>query len=110
MSGTHRPRLDRSSSSRKAPRLFGRSCTGPGAPPQDAPPRASHTHPRFTPAPPCKPWLMRSVANTAKNRRRASGRRERTAARAAARRPDGGGRFQIEGGGGHPQAKAIGAR
>ena len=43
---------------------------------------------RFDTGHPFKPWLMRIVANTAKNRRRAAGRRDRVSARAAARRPE----------------------
>lgn len=38
---------------------------------------------RFRPGAPLRPWLLRIVANEARNRRRASGRRERLALRAA---------------------------
>ena len=38
---------------------------------------------RFRPGAPLRPWLLRIVANEARNRRRAGGRRERLALRAA---------------------------
>jgi RNA polymerase sigma-70 factor (ECF subfamily) len=42
---------------------------------------------RFREGEPLRPWLMRIVANEAKNRRRSRGRRERLAVRAAAMAP-----------------------
>jgi RNA polymerase sigma-70 factor (ECF subfamily) len=39
---------------------------------------------RFRPGSPLRPWLLRIVANEARNRRRAAGRREHLAAQAAA--------------------------
>ena len=41
---------------------------------------------RFRPGAPLRPWLLRIVANEARNRRRATGRRERLALRAAEER------------------------
>ena len=45
--------------------------------------RALH---RFRPSEPFRPWLLRIVANEARNRRRGAGRRARLAARSAVRR------------------------
>ena len=42
---------------------------------------------RFRAGEPFRPWLLQIVANDARNRRRAAGRRERLAVRAAADRP-----------------------
>ena len=47
--------------------------------------------PRVLPHTAVLPWLMRIVANTARNRRRSAGRRERATARARAVAPTGGG-------------------
>ena len=44
---------------------------------------------RFRPGAPFRPWLIQIVANEARNRRRASGRRSGLALRAAADRPSG---------------------
>ncbi|HEX5589357.1 MAG TPA: sigma-70 family RNA polymerase sigma factor [Candidatus Limnocylindrales bacterium] len=43
--------------------------------------------PRFRPEAPFRPWLLRIVANEARNRRRSAGRREGLAIRATADRP-----------------------
>jgi RNA polymerase sigma-70 factor (ECF subfamily) len=43
--------------------------------------------PRFRPGAPFRPWLLRIVANEARNRRRSAGRREGLAIRAMADRP-----------------------
>lgn len=44
---------------------------------------------RFKPGAPFRPWLLRIVANEARNRRKAAGRRANLAVRAAASRPSG---------------------
>jgi RNA polymerase sigma-70 factor, ECF subfamily len=46
--------------------------------------------PRFRPGAPFRPWLLAIVANEARNRRRAAGRREGLALRAAYELPSGG--------------------
>jgi RNA polymerase sigma-70 factor (ECF subfamily) len=46
--------------------------------------------PRFRPGAPFRPWLLAIVANEARNRRRAAGRREGLALRAAHELPSGG--------------------
>ena len=51
---------------------------------QDALVKAWRAHGRFRPGEPFRPWLLRIVANEARNRRRSSGRRLRLALRAAA--------------------------
>jgi RNA polymerase sigma-70 factor (ECF subfamily) len=51
---------------------------------QEAFVKAFRALPRFREGEPLRPWLMRIVANEAKNRRRSRGRRERLAVRAAA--------------------------
>jgi RNA polymerase sigma-70 factor, ECF subfamily len=45
--------------------------------------------PRFRAGAPFRPWLLRIVANEARNRRRSAGRRESLAGRAFAQRPSG---------------------
>ncbi len=52
--------------------------------------RAYDALPRFRPEAPFRPWLLEIVANTARNRRRAAGRREHLALRAAVGDPSGG--------------------
>jgi RNA polymerase sigma-70 factor (ECF subfamily) len=54
---------------------------------QEAFVKAFRALPRFREGEPLRPWLMRIVANEAKNRRRSRGRRERLAVRAAAMAP-----------------------
>jgi RNA polymerase sigma-70 factor (ECF subfamily) len=54
---------------------------------QEAFVKAFRALPRFREGEPLRPWLMRIVANEAKNRRRSRGRRERLAVRAAAMVP-----------------------
>jgi RNA polymerase sigma-70 factor (ECF subfamily) len=54
---------------------------------QEAFVKAFRALPRFREGEPLRPWLMRIVANEAKNRRRSRGRRERLAVRAAATAP-----------------------
>jgi RNA polymerase sigma factor (sigma-70 family) len=49
--------------------------------------KAYHALPRFRPGSPLRPWLLRIVANEARNRRRSAGRREGLALRAAAADP-----------------------
>jgi RNA polymerase sigma-70 factor (ECF subfamily) len=51
---------------------------------QDAFLKAYAALPRFRPGAPFRPWLLRIVANEARNRRRSAGRREHLAVRAAA--------------------------
>ena len=51
---------------------------------QDAFVKAYHALGRFRAGAPFRPWLLRIVANEARNRRRAAGRREGLAVRAAA--------------------------
>lgn len=51
---------------------------------QDAFVKAWHALARFDPARPFRPWLLAIVANEARNRRRAAGRREGLALRVAA--------------------------
>jgi len=51
---------------------------------QDALVKAWRAFPRFRAGEPLRPWLLRIVANEARNRRRSAGRRERLALRAAA--------------------------
>jgi RNA polymerase sigma-70 factor (ECF subfamily) len=55
---------------------------------QEAFVKAFHSLHRFRADAPLRPWLMRIVANEAKNRRRSSGRRARLAVVAAGRRAD----------------------
>jgi RNA polymerase sigma-70 factor (ECF subfamily) len=55
---------------------------------QEAFVKAFHSLHRFRAEAPLRPWLMRIVANEAKNRRRSSGRRTRLALVAASRRAD----------------------
>jgi RNA polymerase sigma factor (sigma-70 family) len=55
---------------------------------QEAFVKAFHSLHRFRADAPLRPWLMRIVANEAKNRRRSSGRRARLAVVAAGRRSD----------------------
>jgi RNA polymerase sigma factor (sigma-70 family) len=55
---------------------------------QEAFVKAFHSLHRFRAEAPLRPWLMRIVANEAKNRRRSSGRRTRLAVVAAGRRDD----------------------
>ena len=50
---------------------------------QDALTKAWRAFGRFRAGEPVRPWLLRIVANEARNRRRSSGRRERLALRAA---------------------------
>ncbi len=50
---------------------------------QEAFVKAYYAMPRFRADSPFRPWLLRIVANEAKNRRRSAGRRERLALRAA---------------------------
>jgi RNA polymerase sigma factor (sigma-70 family) len=50
---------------------------------QDGFVKAFHALGRFRPGAPFRPWLLRIVANEARNRRRSAGRRERLALRAA---------------------------
>jgi RNA polymerase sigma factor (sigma-70 family) len=57
---------------------------------QDAIVKAFHALGRFRAGSPFRPWLLTIVANEARNRRRASGRREALALRAAAEPPSGG--------------------
>jgi RNA polymerase sigma-70 factor (ECF subfamily) len=54
---------------------------------QEALVRAWRALGRFRPGAPLRPWLLRIVANEARNRRRGAGRRERLARRAAAASP-----------------------
>ena len=56
---------------------------------QDAIVKAFHALGRFHAGSPFRPWLLAIVANEARNRRRASGRREALALRAAAESPSG---------------------
>jgi RNA polymerase sigma factor (sigma-70 family) len=56
---------------------------------QDAFVKAYRALGRFRRGSPLRPWLLRIVANEAKNRRRAAGRREALALRAAQDRPGG---------------------
>ncbi|MFN2544156.1 MAG: RNA polymerase sigma factor [Actinomycetota bacterium] len=56
---------------------------------QEAFVKAYRALPRFRTGSPFRPWLLRIVANEAKNRRRASGRRTRLALRAESDRPSG---------------------
>jgi RNA polymerase sigma factor (sigma-70 family) len=51
--------------------------------------KAWHALPRFRPDAPFRPWLLTIVANEARNRRRAAGRRAGLALRAAAERTSG---------------------
>jgi RNA polymerase sigma-70 factor (ECF subfamily) len=55
---------------------------------QDAFVKAYQTLGRFRADAPVRPWLLRIVANEAKNRRRSAGRRGRLATLMAGRRPD----------------------
>lgn len=50
---------------------------------QDALVKAWRAFDRFRPDAPMRPWLLRIVANEARNRRRSAGRRERLALRAS---------------------------
>ncbi len=52
--------------------------------------KAFYALPRFRRGAPLRPWLLAIVANEARNRRRASGRREHLALRAAIELPSGG--------------------
>jgi RNA polymerase sigma factor (sigma-70 family) len=67
--------------------------TGDGAEAEDAAQeafiKAYYALRRFRPGAPFRPWLLQIVANEARNRRRASGRRGGLALRAAAERPSG---------------------
>ena len=54
---------------------------------QEAFVKAYSAMPRFRPEAPFRPWLLRIVANEARNRRKAAGRRASLALRAAAERP-----------------------
>lgn len=56
---------------------------------QDAFVKAYYALDRFRPGAPLRPWLLRIVANEARNRRKASGRRADLALRAAESRPSG---------------------
>lgn len=56
---------------------------------QDAFVKAYAALPRFRPDAPFRPWLLRIVANEARNRRRSAGRRAGLALRAAEDRPSG---------------------
>jgi RNA polymerase sigma-70 factor (ECF subfamily) len=56
---------------------------------QDAFVKAWRALGRFRPGAPFRPWLLTIVANEARNRRRAAGRRAGLALRAAAERPSG---------------------
>ena len=49
--------------------------------------KAHRALPRFRSGAPFRPWLLRIVANEARNRRRSAGRRERLAERAMTERP-----------------------
>ena len=57
---------------------------------QDGLVKAYYALPRFRRGAPLRPWLLRIVANEAKNRRRAAARREALALRAAPESPSGG--------------------
>ena len=65
--------------------------TGDGAEAEDAAQeafvKAYRALPRFRPGAPFRPWLLRIVANEARNRRRSGGRRAALALRAAALEP-----------------------
>ena len=56
----------------------------------DALVKAFYALPRFRRGAPLRPWLLRIVANEARNRRRSAGRRDSLALRAAAQDPSGG--------------------
>jgi RNA polymerase sigma-70 factor (ECF subfamily) len=56
---------------------------------QDAFVKAYHALPRFRPGAPFRPWILRIVANEARNRGRSSRRRENLVLRAAAAGPGG---------------------
>jgi RNA polymerase sigma factor (sigma-70 family) len=56
---------------------------------QEAFVKAWRALPRFRPGAPFRPWLLRIVANEARNRRRSAGRRAGLALRAASDRPAG---------------------
>ena len=56
---------------------------------QDAFVKAFHAMARFRPGAPFRPWLLRIVANEARNRRRSAGRRAGLALRVARQRPSG---------------------
>jgi RNA polymerase sigma-70 factor (ECF subfamily) len=56
---------------------------------QEAFVKAYYALPRFRAGAPFRPWLLRIVANEARNRRKAAGRREGLALRAAGDRPAG---------------------
>jgi RNA polymerase sigma factor (sigma-70 family) len=57
---------------------------------QDAFVKAYYALARFRPDAPFRPWVLRIVANEARNRRRSAGRRERLVLRAAEEPPSGG--------------------
>jgi RNA polymerase sigma factor (sigma-70 family) len=57
---------------------------------QDGFVKAYYALPRFRRGAPLRPWLLRIVANEARNRRRSEGRREALLLRAAAQAPSGG--------------------
>jgi RNA polymerase sigma factor (sigma-70 family) len=57
---------------------------------QDAFVKAYYALGRFRPDAPFRPWVLRIVANEARNRRRSAGRRERLVLRAAEEPPSGG--------------------
>ncbi|HEX2186328.1 MAG TPA: sigma factor, partial [Chloroflexota bacterium] len=67
--------------------------TGDGAEAEDAAQeafiKAYYALGRFRPGAPFRPWLLQIVANEARNRRRAGGRRGGLALRVAAERPSG---------------------
>ena len=56
---------------------------------QEALVKAFHAMARFRPGAPFRPWLLRIVANEARNRRRSAGRRAGLALRVAQERPSG---------------------
>jgi RNA polymerase sigma-70 factor (ECF subfamily) len=69
--------------------LFTRSAADAEEAAQDAFVKAWTALPRFRAGAPFKPWLLRIVANEARNRRRSTGRRAELALRAAAAEPPG---------------------
>ncbi len=69
--------------------LFTRSAADAEDAAQDAFVKAWRALPRFRSGAPFKPWLLRIVANEARNRRRSAGRRAELTLRAAAAQPSG---------------------